>query len=74
MGANMTDEKITEEDTLRLQLAETQLELARTRVAVADQEHAKVQAFVLDKYKIDLAAGDRVDQATRTIVRGKREH
>jgi hypothetical protein len=67
------NEKIAEEDVLRLQLAETQLELARTRTAVADQELAKVRAFVVEKYRLDLAAGDAIDQTTREIVRGKKE-
>lgn len=69
----MDTEKISEEDALRLQLAETQVELARTRAQVADQEREKVQAFVVDKYRIDMAAGDKINFATREIVRGKKE-
>ena len=71
---NMTEpEKITEEDALRLQLAETQAELARMRVAVADQEVAKVRAFVVEKYRLDVQAGDGINITTREIVRGKKD-
>jgi hypothetical protein len=66
----MSDDKITEEDVLRWQLAETQVELARTRMLVADQEFGKVVAFTVQKYKLDEDAGDKIDFEKRAIVRG----
>lgn len=67
----MTDaEKITEEDALRLQLIETQAELAHAQAQVADQEVVKARAFIVEKYKLNVKAGDGVKMATREIVRG----